>query len=295
MKSKRFTARPWEKFVADGKLKGLSVVYFESRLAKTIGDLIALQGGNGFSAKAMKEAPIEKNADTFAFAEKLLQGNIDILILLTGVGTKTLLSVLDTRYEREKIVEALKKTKIVPRGPKPERVLKELGVPWEFSVPEPNTWRELVNALDEKRSVLPVDGRVVAVQEYGASNPGLLEALKERGAKTLVLRVYRWTLPDDIGPLKAAVKGLLEAQFQVALFTTSVQVDHLLQVADTMGVAEAVKTSLKRIAVASVGPDCSETLRFHGIEPDIQPQSPKMGALVLETADKARQVLEKKK
>ncbi len=281
--------------MAEGGLKGLSVVYFETRLAKTIGDLIALQGGEGFSAKAVKEAPLEKNADTFAFGEKFLRGDIDLLILLTGVGTKTLLALLETRYKREDIVEAFKRTKIVPRGPKPERVLRELGVSWAFSVPEPNTWHELLGVLDGNKAVVPVAGRCVAVQEYGASNPALLDALRERGANLIVLKVYRWTLPDDIGPLKAAVTGLLESKFQVALFTTSVQVDHLLQVAETMGVAATLKKSLHKIAIASIGPDCSETLRFHGLEPDIEPQSTKMGALVIETAAKARQVLEKKK
>ncbi len=76
------------------KLQGLNVVFFESRLAKTMGDLITLQGGIPFSAPALKEVPLENNPHAFTFAEKLFAGKVDVLILLTGVGTKYLVKVL---------------------------------------------------------------------------------------------------------------------------------------------------------------------------------------------------------
>ena len=56
------------------KLEGLNIVFFESRHSKTLGDLIALQGGTAFAAPAMKEIPLENNTDVFSFAEKLFSG-----------------------------------------------------------------------------------------------------------------------------------------------------------------------------------------------------------------------------
>ncbi len=79
------------------------------------------------------------------------------------------------------------------------------------------------------------------------------------------------------------------------MFTTSVQVDHLFRVAQEMGVEKELRHALAKTVIASVGPDCSETLRTFGLEPDIEPESPKMGPLVTETAEKAREILLKKK
>jgi uroporphyrinogen-III synthase len=269
------------------KLKNLNVVYFESRHSKTLGDLIALQGGIPCAAPAMKEVPIENNTEAISFADKLFSSAVDVLILLTGVGARTLLSVLETRHPREKIFEALKKTVIVPRGPKPIRVLKEWGISYAFEVPEPNTWRELLQALDSHREKIPLSGKNVAVQEYGVSNPELLSGLEDRGAQVFRVPVYRWALPDDLNPLREAIIKIVSGQIQAAIFTTAVQIDHVFQVARTMNQERTLKEAFQKIVVASVGPDCSEALRKHGLSVDIEPKNPKMGPLVLETAEKA--------
>ncbi len=272
------------------KLKGLDVVYFESRHSKTLGDLIALQGGRPVAAPAMKEVPIEDNAEALAFADKLFKKEIDVLVLLTGVGTRALVTVLETRHPRKKVLEALHRTTIVPRGPKPIRVLNEWGIPFALTVPEPNTWRELLSALDEHKKDLPLSGKNVAVQEYGVSNPELLEGLEARGARVLRVPVYRWALPDDIRPLTEAVTKMVAGEVQVAVFTTAVQAEHLFQVAEKMKLADALKKAFARLVVASVGPDCSEALRNRGIEPDIEPESPKMGPLIAATAERAAEI-----
>ncbi len=277
------------------KLENLNVVIFESRLAQTLAELVRLQGGHPVPAPAMKEVPLENNAEAFAFAEKLLAGKIDVVIFLTGVGARTLLAAMEARYPREALLEALRKTAIVPRGPKPIRALKEWGVPYAVSVPEPNTWRELLKTLDDNAALVSVKDRVVALQEYGVSNDALVRGLKERGAKLLVVPVYRWALPDDVKPLEEAVRGLVEGRLQVALFTTAVQVEHLFQVAGRLGLEPELKAALKSLVVASVGPDCSQTLRAYGVPPDIEPSSPKMGPLVTVTAEKARGVLDEKR
>ncbi len=275
------------------KLSGLRVVYFESRLSKTLGDLLRLQGAEALAAPAMKEVPLENNAAAFSFAELLFQKKIPTLILLTGVGTRYLVKVLETRYPREKIIEALKSISIVPRGPKPIRALGELGVPYAVAVPEPNTWQEILKTLDQNSSI-PVRGVTVAVQEYGERNELLMEGLKQRGAIVLTVPVYRWELPDDLGPLENAIERLIAGTVDAALFTTAVQAHHLFKVAEKRGASQKLKDALSRTVVASVGPDCSEAIHSYGVTIDIEPQSPKMGPLVQAVAEKAPSVLEKK-
>jgi len=277
------------------KLQGLNVVSFESRHALTLGNLIRLQGGDPILAPSMKEVALESNTEVFSFGEKLFAGKIDVLILLTGVGVKFLSAVLETRYPQTQILEALRKTTIVPRGPKPIRVLTEWKVPFAVTVPEPNTWREIIETLDLNKEKIPLKGKVVAVQEYGAVNEELTLALEERGAKILRVPVYRWELPDDLGPLKEAIRQIAEGKADVVVFTTAVQSEHVLRVAGQMGLEQKVLNAFKKMAVASVGPDCSEALRSRGIPVDIEPESPKMGPLVLEVAQRAKDVLFAKK
>ena len=85
------------------------------------------------------------------------------------------------------------------RGPKPVAALKELGIAPVVTAPEPNTWRELLSALDENRSTLPLKDKRVAVQEYGAPNAELLAGLAELDlngwVENLVRRLDERTIP----------------------------------------------------------------------------------------------------
>ena len=276
-------------------MTGLNVVLFESRHAKTMADLVRLQGGVPFSAPALKEVPLSGNPKAFEFGERLLAGKFDVVIFLTGVGARYLVSILETKFKRDDILEALRKTLVVPRGPKPIRALNEWSVPYAVTVPEPNTWHEILRALDENVSKIPLRGKKAALQEYGVPNPELADGLKQRGADLFIVPVYRWTLPDDVEPLRRAIRGIVEGKMDVAAFTTSVQADHVFKVADEMGLVDKLKEGLRRMVVASIGPDSSQTLSSYGLAADIQPESSKMGALVLAIAEKAGGILKEKK
>jgi len=268
---------------------GLRVLAFESRRATEIGELIRRQGGDAFVAPSMREAVIDNNQQAFAFAERLFRGEFDMLIFLTGVGTRALDKVLATRYPAGRFAESLRNIAIVARGPKPAAALREMQVPVTIAVPEPNTWRELLAATAGRPE------RRIAVQEYGRTNTELIAGLRERGAEVTPVPVYQWDLPEDTGPLHAAVRRIAEGQADVAIFTTSIQVNHLFQIASEAGLEERVQHALRKIAVASIGPTTTETLQEFGLEPDITASHPKMGYLIKETAEQAAQVLNRKR
>src|SRR3984957_16177338 len=227
---------------------GLRVVSFESRRAIEMGELIRRQGGDPFVAPSMREAPIENNPEAFEFAERLFAGEFDLVIFLTGVGTRALDKVLASRYAAGKFAAALRKITVAARGPKPLAALREMQVPVTVTAPEPNTWRELLSALDGRTE------RHIAVQEYGKSNTELLEALRARGAEVTPVRVYQWDLPEDLAPLREAVHRIAEGRADVAMFTTSIQLPHLFRIAAEEQVAESMQQALGRMVIASIGP-----------------------------------------
>ena len=121
-----------------------------------------------------------------------------------------------------------------------------------------------------------------------------LAALKARGVEVRRVPVYQWTLPADVQPLREAIHALIEGRAQVALFTNAAQVEHLLRVAADDGTKERLLEALGKVVVASIGPTCSETLVEHEIAIDLEPAHPKMGPLVQETAERAKEILRKK-
>jgi Uroporphyrinogen-III synthase HemD len=131
--------KPDEPKPADQGFAGLRVLTLESRRAQEMAKLIANFGGEPVVAPSMREVPLESNASALEFASRLQQGELDMVVFLTGVGTRALTRVVETKYSKEQFVALLSRTPIVARGPKPAAVLREMQVPISVMVPEPNT------------------------------------------------------------------------------------------------------------------------------------------------------------
>jgi len=247
-------------------------------------------------APSMREVPIESNAEAVKFIDDLVAGEFDVVVLLTGVGTRVLLDIVQrVQGTRKRLIDALTEAVVVCRGPKPLAVMREIGVPVFLTAPEPNTWRELLGALDANKSELSLEGLNVAVQEYGASNPDLLKGLEGRGARVTPVPVYQWALPEDVEPLRRAARAVAAGELDVVLFTTATQAVHLMKIADELQLGDRVLAGLQRMVVASIGPTTSEELRSRGIPIDLESSHPKMGFLVREAAERSADIIARKR
>ena len=274
--------------------QGHRVVAFESRFAGEMAELISRHHGLPQLAPAMAEAPLEQNVGAIRFGERLFQGEIAVAVFMTGVGTRTLMEVLQTRYRQRDLLGALAGTTLIARGPKPIAALRAVGLSTVIPVPEPNTWRELLEVMDTSERCPNLSGLTVAVQEYGTPNRPFLEELKKRGAEVLQVPVYRWTLPSDTGPLCQAIDALIAGTCRVALFTNSMQVSHLFQLAGQQQKADALRRALSTTVTASIGPNCSQALRRELVQVDVEAGQPNMARLVEEASGKAAGMLEDK-
>ena len=264
---------------------GLRVLSFESRMGAEMARLIQRHNGHAVVVSALREIPIplQDNSAVFRFGVKLILNQLDILILMTGVGTKALLEILQTRYPLAEIIDALKKTIIVTRGPKPLAILKTLGVEANITVPEPNTWHDVIATLDYYR---PVQGLKIAIQEYGVSKPDMIQDLKTRGADVFSVPVYRWALPEDTAPLHSAIMEVVNGRIDAMVITNAAQVDHVMQLAEQDQKTELFREACKKIVVASIGPTASEGLKHYDLPVDFEPSHPKMGVLVKELSER---------
>lgn len=273
---------------------GLRVLSLESRRAREVEKLIRTYNGEPIVVPAMREVPLESNTACLDFGRDLLAGQFDLVLFLTGVGVRNMMNILETKYDRNAILDALRNVQIACRGVKPLAVLREFDIPVSAVSPEPSTWREVVGILDTTFGDRLREMRV-AVQEYGASNPELLSELVARCGSVTKVPVYQWGLPFDLGPLRESVRSLIDGSIDVVLFMTAVQVIHLFQVAEDLGLAEELRRALDSVVVVSVGPTTTEELVHYGVRPDFEPSHPRMGFLVNEAAQYARKLLAAKR
>lgn len=271
-------------------LDGLRILSLESRKAHDMQALILREGGLPVLAPSVKERAIEGDDTALRFIQDLEARRFEVVVFMTGVGLAFMRDTLLPHMPAERIGAALRSSRIVSRGPKPVGILRELGVKVDVMIPEPNTWREIVQAIHLRPE------RRIAVQEYGRPNEELTKALTALGAEVTNIALYKWDLPDDLRPLEEAVRKLASGGIDLVLFTSSIQYDHLMEVAQRLGIADRVWNALQQhVAVASVGPVMTEWLTARGIEPDIVPRHPKMWALVKAASEEALGTIARKR
>lgn len=291
---------------------------FESRRAAEMASLIQRHGGVPVTAPALREVPIERNERALDLARRLAGAEFDLVIFMTGVGTRALVAEAAPALEpgpdsggarlgeggaaaqgegeagaqgMSRMAAALSSVQLVARGPKPAAALRELGLTRFVTVPEPNTWREI---LDVVRGLGDLSGKRIAVQEHGAPSHELYAALEAGGARITPVPAYRWALPEDTAPLRRALHALADGDAAIALFTSRAQVEHVMLVAAEEGLFPRLRERLARGVVASIGPVCTEALRAEGIAPDLEPEHPKMGHLVKAAAARSGEILARK-
>ncbi len=257
----------------------LHVCSFESRRATEMASLIERHGGKATLAPSMQEVALTDNVEALRFAELIFAGEFDIVVFLTGVGATALCDAICTKHDQQKFLDHLDQLTTIVRGPKPHAVLRDWKVHIDHRAQEPNTWREIVEIMDQH---LDVNGSRIAIQEYGIVNHDLHKALQSRGAETTSVPIYRWALPDDTGPLESAIRSTCDRQFDLLLFTSAQQVRHVFEVAETMGLRDKWLALASKTTIGSIGPTTTDALAEYGLTADMEPSHPKMAHLVRE-------------
>lgn len=270
-------------------LENLRVVSFQNRRSEEMGNLIEKRGGIVIQAPSMREVPLQDQHHAFEFADILLGGELDGIVLLTGVGSRMLVEAMCLKHPPEKIHAALESLPKLCRGPKPVAYLKTVSMKPTLVAPEPNTWRELIAELD--RVEYPLQDKKIAIQEYGESNPDLEDALRQRGVHVIPIPVYGWKLPEDTTLLESALQTIANGNADIALFSSAQQVRNVFAVAKSMHSYDDIHRELNRMLVASMGPITTEALEKFDITVQLEPEHPKMGHIVKSLSEHAKRIL----
>lgn len=257
-------------------MKDKTIAILENRAGEQMADLVRKYGGIPFSAPALAEIPDIDPAHIAELLEEWDSKPPDIFIFQTGVGVKALFAATDALQLTEPLLDRLNAAQVVVRGPKPSAALRSRQVRIDFSASEPYTTAEILLELD----AVMLHGKRVVVQRYGETNLELQQALETRGAQVIEIATYRWSLPADTAPLVELMDALERNEIDAVAFTSASQANNLFGIAQRLGRQEALKNSLNRSLIASIGPVCTGALHKLGIRVDIEPHPPKLGPFI---------------
>jgi uroporphyrinogen decarboxylase len=277
---------------AEANFNGLRVASLESRRAEDMARLIVRQGGVAHVSPSMREVPIEPNRAAIDFAYRMMTGDVSVVILMTGVGFRYLLRSIERHLDKQRFLDSMSDIVTICRGPKPAAAMREVGLTPTHRVPEPNTWRELLQTVDAH---VPIANQTVGLQEYGITNASLVAGLEARGATVESIRVYGWEFPQDTGPLEDNIRALADGQRDVLLLTSAHQIVNMLRMAQRLQIVDQLREGLQRTVIASIGPTTSQMLEECDIHIDLEPSHPKMGHLVTEAARRSEALAAAKK
>ncbi len=276
---------------AESNFQGYRIASLESRRADDMARMIQRNAGQAFVSPSMREVPIEPNRGAIDFAYQVITGNINIVVLMTGVGFRYLIKSIEKHVDQKRFLESMSDITTICRGPKPVAAMREFGLKPTFRVPEPNTWRELLQTIDANVSVA---NQAVGLQEYGVTNSSLIAGLEARGATVHPVRVYGWEFPEDTKPLEENVRAIAAGQRDVLMLTSAHQVVNMLRMAEQTNLIDELRAGLHRTVIASIGPTTTAMLEESDIHVDFEPSHPKMGHLVTELAAKSKSLVASK-
>jgi uroporphyrinogen-III synthase len=259
-------------------LAGYTVAVTAARRKEELGALLDRRGARVVYAPAIRIVPLSDDAELVAATRRVLAAPVDLVVATTGVGFRGWLEAADA-WDLP-LVEHLADARVLARGPKARGAIRGGGLVDAWSPESESSAEVLEHLLSGEEG--PLAGRRIAVQLHGDPLPELVSGLRDAGADVLTVPVYRWVLPEDIGPVRRLVAALVSGGVDAVTFTSAPAAASLLQVADELGQRDAVVEALsRRVLVVAVGPVTAGPLDAAGI-PSVHPERSRLGALARE-------------
>jgi uroporphyrinogen-III synthase len=251
-----------------GKLDGLTILVAESRELDLFTGMLEAEGAAALRCPLVRILDLEDFTDVDAWLARFVVGAFDDLILLTGEGLRRLLAHCERLGSRDKLLKALARVRTITRGPKPAKVLRELGLSPSLTASAP-TSQGVIDILSSQN----LRGRSVGVQLYpGPGASPLLSAVERMGAHAFPVVPYRYASQVESRQVAEIILEMAAGRIGMVAFTSSPQVERLAEVARECGLEKELAEGYSRTLVASIGPVVERALRAHGVTSFIQPK-----------------------
>jgi uroporphyrinogen-III synthase len=278
-------------------LDGMTVAITSSRRAGELARIVENLGGKPYIAPTIGIEADLKNPkeDVLKFLDKVIAGDVDYVVFMTGPGIFSLFSIASKLGLEERLSHSLSNTTIIARSIKPKMVLKKYGVMVNL-VPEENT------AIGVLRLLLArgVTGKKIAILWHGDYPEQLRDDLYKARALTVTeASTYRYTVSqtkqgasilesmgyDYVAPEERRVIQLIDkiiaGKINSITFTSPPSVHDLFKIAEVNRRSKELKNSLSaNVLVVAVGPSTKNALEEHCITVHVMPKIFKMGSMI---------------
>ncbi|PRY50756.1 uroporphyrinogen-III synthase [Geodermatophilus tzadiensis] len=263
---------------APAPLAGYTVAVTAARRREELGALLDRRGARVVYAPAIRIVPLADDAELVAATEAVLAAPVDLVVATTGVGFRGWLEAAEA-WDLP-LVEHLRGARVLARGPKARGAIRGGGLVDAWSPASESSAEVLEHLLSGAEGALA--GRRVAVQLHGDPLPDFVAALRATGAEVLTVPVYRWVLPEDVGPLRRLVGSVVAGAVDAVTFTSAPAAASLLSEAAELGLRDGVVAALSGpVLPVAVGPVTAAPLEAAGIR-TVQPERSRLGALARE-------------
>jgi len=215
---------------------------------------------------AIHDAP--DPAPVLAWIRRFIADPPDLFILLTGEGLRRLLDLAERHDHQAAFVDALRQVRRLCRGPKPERVLRELGLAADLQAQSPTTAGVIATLQMEQ-----LHGVRVAVQLYGEDpNSRLTGFLDLEGAIFDTVAPYVYAAKEDEQIVLEFIESMARGEIDAVAFTSQPQYQRLADVAQLHGKLAILQQGLERTMLAAVGPVVAARLQSAGLSVAVIPE-----------------------
>jgi len=269
-----------------GSLSGFTVAVTADRRSEEQASLIARRGGEVLHGPVIKTLPLDDEGGTREATQALIAQPPAVVVFSTALGVRGWFSAAAGMGLEEELFEALAPAEVVARGRKAVGAIVSSGLVEAVPLSSP-TYAAIVEAFVD-RSPVGADGTPVrvAVQLDGEDSGGLAERLGDLGFDVVPVPVYRWLLPDDLGPAERVVLAVADGRVDAVSFTSAHAVANFATIAGSLGVLDRVRAACGpgRVAVVCVGPVTAARAQRLGLDGRIEPTQPRLGAMVARLA-----------
>src|ERR1051325_2519049 len=114
--------------LVDQPLQGITIAIPESRYRDEFATLFERAGARVKLCPLMTEKILEDRSSTRAFIDSAIAASFDIVIFMTGIGTKLIMSEAESLGHRDALLAALARAVVVSRGSKATAALRASDV-----------------------------------------------------------------------------------------------------------------------------------------------------------------------
>lgn len=270
-----------------GALSGYTIGITADRRWEEQAELLERRGARIQHAPAIRTLPLFDEGALHAATEAVIADPPDLVVLITALGTRGWMAAAESMNRGDQLLRALSGAHILARGPKAAGAALTASLDVSWKAPDAMTSQIVDHLLAEHApgSGSPVpNGRRprVAVQLDGDEDQWIPARLADAGFDVVAVPIYRWTMPTDLGPASRLAQAVADATVDAVTFTAGPALSNFVAIAEEQGCLEAMRAAFNagRVAAVCVGPVCAAKAHRLGITRTVEPNHPRLGAMV---------------